>query len=175
VKIYAGFWQRAGAFLWDYLIIVCYLMIITILFILTHASEWLFTNRTQAQLSAFLFVTLPVILYFSILESSAGQATWGKNKTGLKVTDHNGTRIIFARSFVRTLLKFIPWEISHTLIWEISFSPQTDSAFSTIGFIIVYLLMGLNIASLLMTKTHQTIYDLLTGTYVEKRNLHSAI
>ena len=170
MKTYAGFWQRSAAFMWDYLIIVCYLAIITILSLLTGAKDWLFTNRIQAQLSAFLFLTLPVILYFSILESSAQQATWGKYKRGLRVVDHNGSQISFTRAFARTLLKFVPWEISHTLIWEISFSPQTNSVLINIGFTVVYLLIGLNIASLLMTKTHQTIYDLLTKTYVEKRN-----
>ena len=159
--------------MWDYLIIACYLVIITILSRLTNLNDWLFTNRIQAQLSAFLILTFPVVLYFSILESSAQRATWGKRKMGLKVVDHNGSQIGFARAFVRTLLKFIPWEISHTLIWEISFSPQTNSVLINVGFAVVYLLIGLNVASLLMTKTHQTLYDLLTKTYVKKHNLDS--
>ncbi len=159
--------------MWDYLIIACYLVIITILSLLTSANDWLFTNRVQAQGSAFLFLTFPVILYFSILESSVEQATWGKRRMGLKVVDHNGDQISFVTAFVRTLLKFIPWEISHTLIWEISFSPQANSLLINAGFAIVYLLMGLNIASLLISKTHQTVYDFLTKTYVEKPGLYS--
>lgn len=168
MKTYAGFWQRTRAFIWDYLIIACYLAIITILSFLTSANEWLFTNRIQSQLSAFLFLTFPVILYFSILESSAQKATWGKRKTQLKVIDQNGGQISFARAFARTLLKFIPWEISHTIIWQISFSPQTNSVLVNVGFAVVYLLIGLNIASLLKTKTHQTIYDVITKTYIER-------
>lgn len=157
--------------MWDYLIIACYLTTITILSFLTSANDWLFTNRIQSQLSAFLFLTLPVILYFSILESSAHQATWGKHKVGLKVIDQIGGRISFGRAFARTLLKFVPWEISHTLIWQISFFPQTNSVLINTGFAIVYLLIGFNIFSLLKTKTHQTIYDIITKTYVEKHNL----
>ena len=34
------------------------------------------------------------------------------------------------------------------------------------GFALVYLLIGLNILSLVTTKTKQTLYDLLTNTYV---------
>ncbi len=170
MKTHAGFWQRVRAFMWDYFIIACYLVIITILSWLTSANDQLFTNRIQAQLSAFLLLTFPVILYFSILESSVRQATWGKHKMRLRVVDQNGGRISFARAFARTLLKFIPWEISHTIIWEISFSPQTNSVLINIGFAVVYFLIGLNIASLLMTKTHQTLYDLLTKTYVEKHS-----
>ncbi len=41
----------------------------------------------------------------------------------------------------------------------------------TYGFALVYLLVGLNIASLIMTKKHQTIYDLLAKTYVVKQTL----
>jgi uncharacterized RDD family membrane protein YckC len=92
---------------------------------------------------------------------------------GLRVVDHNEGRISPGRAFARTLLKFIPWEISHTLIWEITFSPQTNPLLINTGFVVVYFLMGLNIASLLMTKTHQTAYDLLAKTYVERPGSHS--
>ena len=34
------------------------------------------------------------------------------------------------------------------------------------GFGLVYLLIGLNVASLIMTKTHQTLYDFLAKTFV---------
>ena len=140
MKIYASFGQRIAAFMWDYLIIACYILVITGLFWLIRANEWFFTNRIQAQISVFFFLTLPVILYFSVLESSVRQATWGKHKMGLKVIDY------------------------------ISFFPQTNPLLINIGFGVVYLIIGLNIASLLMTETHQTIYDLLVKTYVEKQN-----
>ena len=71
-----------------------------------------------------------------------------------------------ASSGIGTLLKFIPWELSHTLIWQIYFSPQMQAIWINYGFTLVYLLTGLNIASLLLTKSHQTLYDLLTNTYV---------
>jgi uncharacterized RDD family membrane protein YckC len=170
---FAGFWQRVQAFLWDYLIIACYLMIISILAWLTHVNNWLFINRIQSQLSAFVLITLPVILYFSILESSKRQGTWGKHKMKLRVIDQDESRISFTRALVRTFLKFIPWELSHTLIWEINFSPETNSVFINVGFAVVYLLIGLNIASLLLTKTRQTMYDLLTKTFVEKYEVSS--
>jgi len=164
--MYAGFWKRLQAFLWDYVLIGAYLLIITALFWLLPFSERLFANRIQAQGSAFFILTLPIILYFTIFESSAKQGTWGKQKTALIVTGSNGERISFPRSFARTLLKFIPWELSHTLIWEINFHPQTEPTLINIGFGVVYLLVGLNLASLLMTKKHQTLYDLAKKTCV---------
>lgn len=167
---YAGFWRRAGAFVLDYMLILGYLIAITLLSllinILFNANQWLFAERIRAQLVAFLLVTFPITLYFAVSESSTRQATWGKGRLGLKVADRDGNRIRFWRAFGRTILKFVPWEISHTLIWQISFSPQTDSIWINYGFVLVYLLIGLNIISLMMTRTHQTLYDLLTSTYV---------
>lgn len=174
MKTYAGFWKRAGAFALDYIVILGYLVGITLLSLLANAifgaSEWLFAERIRAQFVAFLLVTLPVALYFAISESSPSQATWGKRRLKLKVADREGNRISFWRSLGRTLLKFIPWELSHTLIWQLYFSPQAESAWINYGFILVYLLIGLNIACLLLTKTHQTLYDLLANTYVIRSN-----
>ena len=173
MKNYAGFWQRIKAFVFDYVIILIYLAAITILMWLLNSlfnlNDRLFPDRVRAQFVAFLLVTLPITLYFAIGESSNQQATWGKQRVGLKVTDYNGKRVSFWRSLARTLLKFVPWELSHTLIWEISFAPQMDAALINVGFGLVYLLVGLNIASLIMTKKHQTIYDLLAKTYVVKQ------
>lgn len=170
MKKYAGFWIRAGAFALDYIVILGYLLGITLLSLLVNTffglNLWLFENRIRAQLIAFLLITLPVILYFAISESSVHQATWGKQRLKLKVADRNGNRIRFWRALGRTTLKFLPWEISHTLIWQIYFSPQEDSAWINYGFVLVYLLIGVNLISLKLTTTRQTLYDLLTSTYV---------
>ena len=167
---YAGFWKRAGAFALDYIVILGYLLGITLFSLLVNtlfsSNQWLFADRIRAQLVAFLLVTLPVALYFAVSESSMRQATWGKQRLQLKVADRNGNRISFWRALGRTLLKFVPWEISHTLIWQIYFSPQMDSVWINYGFVLVYLLIGLNLISLIVTGTHQTLYDLLTNTYV---------
>ena len=175
MKTYAGFWQRVGAFVLDYVVILFYLVAVSLIFLLLNSlfnlDDRLFTDRVRAQLTAFLLITLPVALYFAINESSNRQATSGKQRMKLIVTDVDGERISFWRALARTFLKFIPWELSHTLIWELSFSPQTANVLVYYGFGFVYLLVGLNIASLLLTKTHQTIYDLLTKTYVVKQAL----
>jgi uncharacterized RDD family membrane protein YckC len=170
VRKYAGFWLRAGAFALDYILILAYLLGLVLLSVAANtlfaANQWLYADRIRAQVVAFALVTLPVTLYFAVSESSVRQATWGKHRLKLKVSGHAKNRISFWRALGRTILKFIPWEISHTLIWEIYFSPQTEAAWIGYGFALVYLLIGLNIVSLSMTKTKQTLYDLLTHTYV---------
>jgi uncharacterized RDD family membrane protein YckC len=171
MKAFAGFWQRVGAFALDYMLLFIYLAVILGLDLLASALSAsfssLFSNRVLAQFIAFLLVTLPITLYFAINESSPRQATWGKQRLGIRVADSDGRRISFGRAFLRTLLKFVPWEIAHTLVWQIKFYQYISPAI-TAGFILVYTLVGLNILSLILTKTHQTLYDMATKTYVVK-------
>lgn len=174
MKAYAGFWKRAGAFALDYIIILAYLLGLFLISLpantLFEANQWLFADRIRAQFVAFLMVTLPITLYFVVSESSPSQATWGKGRLNVRVADRAGNRISFWRSLGRTVLKFVPWEISHTLIWQIYFSPQTEAIWINSGFAFVYLLIGLNIVSLVITRTHQTLYDFLSHTYVTTPN-----
>lgn len=170
MKIYAGFWQRVNAFMFDYLFILLYITLATIILLLIallfRIDQWLFDNRTTAQVFSFFMITFPVMLYFGLTESSAKQATRGKHRHGLRVVGRDGNRIGPWRAFARTVFKLIPWEISHTLIWNIRFSQGSFSTITTYGFVLVYLLVGLNLASVLLTKTKQSLYDLLAGTYV---------
>ena len=170
----AGFWKRTSAFALDYILILGYLLgLVAVSWVAGtwfNPNQGLFADRIRAQLVAFLLVTLPVTLYFAFFESSARQGTWGKQRLKIKVADRFGKRVTLWRAFGRTLLKFVPWEISHTLIWQIYFSPQTEVVWVSYGFALVYLLIGLNVISLVMTRTRQTLYDLLTQTYVITAN-----
>lgn len=172
--MHVGFWDRAAAFVLDYVIIVTYLAALTLIGWLLNSwfgiNESLFSDRVRAQLTGFLLVTLPVTLYFAVGESSDRQATWGKTKLGLKVTGDHGERVGFWRALARTGLKFVPWELSHTLVWTSAFSKEGIPVWVNYGFILVYGLIGLNLAGLVFSKKHQTIYDLLAKTYVIKKS-----
>ena len=54
---------------------------------------------------------------------------------------------------------------SHTFWYSLfyQFSPLF-----TIGITIVFLLVGLNILALVFSHKHQTLYDMIAGTFVEK-------
>lgn len=169
-NLYAGFWKRAAAFALDYVIILVYLITIMLFSLLMDSlfdiNQWLFEDQVRAQLTGFLLITLPVTLYFAFGESSIRQATWGKQRLRLKVTDQYRNRIPFWRSLARTGLKFVPWELAHTLIWQIAFTPNQFSSLIAAGFATVYVLIGANLASLAFRKDRRTLYDLLSGTYV---------
>lgn len=158
--------RRIAAFLLDYLPIAAYLGVLAGVVAAVPDIAGVFANRISAQVAGILLVTLPVTFYFALSESSAAQASWGKARIGLKVIDRHGQRIGFARSLARTLLKFVPWEISHTLVWETAFNPVLDVV-TLYGMIAaIYAILGANALSVAMTKTRQTLYDLLCGARV---------
>jgi uncharacterized RDD family membrane protein YckC len=169
--MYATLGPRIKAFALDYVVIAGYLILVIALGVwMNYAGppfiQALFANRISGQSISFLLVTLPVTLYFTFFESSPWQATWGKHKMELRVIRTGGARLSIAHALGRTLLKFIPWELSHTLIWQLQFAQPESSPMISAGFVLVWILIGANLLSVLMSKTRQTIYDRLAGTYV---------
>lgn len=173
MRVYAGLWTRILAFGFDYLPIAIYLVVMVMLGLVLGAAfpelqQVVFGNPVFGQIAGFFIVTVPISLYFVLFESSAWQATWGKRKRHLQVISADGARLSKKRSISRTVLKFIPWELAHTCIWQISFADQTTSPIITFGFILVWILVGANAISLLVSPGHQTLYDRLANTYVIK-------
>ena len=171
----AGLGERIAAFAFDYIIIAGYLLIFVAVGLIANIffpaiAHQLFGNPLSGQMTGFLLITLPVSLYFIVCESSPLQATWGKLRMGLRVTRTDGTRLTIMHASSRTLLKFIPWELAHTCIWQISFSKQTPPSWINMGFVLVWILVGANFVSLWTSPTHQTLYDYLAGTYVVKES-----
>ncbi len=173
--MFANVRQRVGAFLLDYLIIAAYLILLVIVSVglgfgpLRSAFRALFADPNSSEFSAFLLLVLPIILYFALFEHSSWQATWGKRKMGLRTTDMHGTRLSLPRSLARSLLKFIPWELTHACLWRIPgwpLAPTTPSPIITVGLVLVWILLGAYLVSMLVSKKHQALYDWIAGTYV---------
>jgi len=173
---YAGFGIRLKAFLFDYLIIFTYILVLAFVNyglilsrgVLEDISPF-FTSPWVGDGFAFLTLILPVILYFTFFESSSHQASWGKQRNGLHVINANGEALTRRRAFLRNLLKFLPWQIAHTSIYHIEglpFSPVESSPVVSVGFVLVYVLVGIYIASALISKKHRTPYDWAAGSYV---------
>jgi uncharacterized RDD family membrane protein YckC len=170
---YAGLGVRVIAFAFDYIIIAGYLLFVVaagfaVNMFFPAVAHKLFGNPLSGEITGFLIITLPVSLYFILFESSASRATWGKRMKGVQVTRTDGTRLSILRASSRTLFKFIPWELAHACIWQISFARQQPSPFITMGFVLVWILVGANFISMWISSTHQTLYDRLAATYVVK-------
>lgn len=167
--------QRIGAFLLDYLIIAAYLVLLVIIGVglgfgpLRSAFQAMFADPNSSEFTAFLLLVLPVILYFALCECSPWQATWGKRKMGLRVIDTHGARLSLPRSFIRALLKFVPWELTHACLWRIPgwpLAPTAPSPIITAGLMLVWVLVGAYLVSMLVSKKHQALYDWIAGTAV---------
>ena len=172
----AGFATRLRAFAFDYLIIFVYMVslalmtmaVVGIAGLIGFSIQWPH-NPFLADLLGFITLILPVILYFTFQESSPKQATWGKRKVGIKVIKTNGGRLSWKRAFLRSLVKFFPWQIAHTCIFQMggfSSAPVELSPLLIIGFMLVYILVIIYIFSALFTKRHQTPYDWISGSNV---------
>ncbi len=172
---FANAQRRIKAFLLDYLIIAAYIVLLIIISVglgfgpLHDVFRAMFANANISEFSAFLLLVLPVILYFALLECSSRQATWGKRKMGLRVVNTHYARLTLPRSFARSLLKFMPWELTHACIWRIPgwpTTPTTPSPIITAGLVLVWILVGAYLVSMLVSKKHQALYDWITGTCV---------
>ena len=175
---FAGFSKRLKAFAFDYLIIIAY---IVVLFgvnfgIILAGGRFeevspLFASSAAKDALAFLTLVLPVILYFTLQESSTNQGTWGKKKAGIRVIDTDGVTLTRWRAFVRSLIKFLPWQIAHTSLfyWEgWPFAPAEPAPMVIVGFGLAYLLVGIYILTALISEKNQTPYDWVVGSFVVK-------
>ena len=168
-----GLWDRSRAFAWDYLIVAAYLAMIVaggaaLGRYSPSVSSALFGGPIVGQLAGFLLITLPVTCYFALSEASARHATWGKARMRLKVVGDHGRPLSVARSFGRTAAKFVPWELAHACVWHVNFAANPSSPIYAVGFIVVWLLVGANIVSLLVSPAKQTLYDRFARTAVAR-------
>ncbi|SFT08319.1 RDD family protein [Paenibacillus sp. BC26] len=163
---------RLIAFLWDYVIISGY--IILLIGISAVIRPWLkplfTTSPLLAESSGFLFITLPVYLYFALCEGSAAHATWGKRKMGIVVTGTNGKSIGLGTSILRSALKFAPWELAHFTIWHMVIPTEYPDSliYSLLG--TVYGLVLIYLISPLLNPKKRTVYDFIAGTVIRYKD-----
>ena len=174
-KHYAGLSARTVAFALDYLPIAGYLIGLTLIAQAVAARQpdlmgRLFQGPVAVQASGFVLVTLPVTLYFAVQEASARQATWGKARCNLTVIGPDGSRLSVRRSLARTALKFVPWELAHTAIWQAQFASAERSPMVIAGFMLVWALVGANALSVGLRHDRRALYDQWAGTAVVFRS-----
>lgn len=167
--------SRVAAFLLDYLVICGYIAALAVVSSvllrgpLQPYAPMIFATPIRRDLVAFTTLILPVLLYFTIGESSAQAGTWGKRRRGLRVTDRQGRRISAGCALVRSIGKLLPWQIAHTSLFHIPgwpFAAENPSPPVIAGFVVVYVLIGANIASMFVGPRRQTLYDRIAATIV---------
>lgn len=171
--MFAGLWLRLKAFAADYLLIFGYLLVVLLvsIFLIPSLQELFQASPVRAQLTGFLLVTMPVSLYFIVADSRLGGQSFGKRKIHIQVVDENRQAISVSRAVLRTVLKFLPWELSHFMAYRMIY--LGDGAIQLMDYVIgglVYTLIFLYILMVLFTKNKQSLYDRIAKTYVVKSN-----
>jgi hypothetical protein len=167
--------RRVAAFALDYVLIVGYLVILaaagSALAFGPVGDSWqeLVGSPGRVDLLAFVAAILPVILYFTLLEGSQGGATWGKRRMRLRVARTSGERLGRRRASVGSAVKFLPWQLAHTCLFHIPgwpLEPQTPPGWVTVGLDLVWVVIGLYVATLAIGRSRRTPYDWIAGSRV---------
>ncbi|NUU78146.1 RDD family protein [Paenibacillus xylanilyticus] len=170
--MYATFLLRIKAFLLDYILMFGYLVLLLVenVFIFPSLQELFNGSLAVAQLTGFIMVTLPISVYFVISDSTVGGQSFGKRKTAIQVVNQNGNALSVPHAIFRTILKFLPWELSHYLVYRLVHVGEgaVPVQYYVIGGLI-YALMFTYIFTAIFTKRKQSLYDLLAKTQVVKR------
>jgi len=167
---YASVFRRVAAYALDalFLFIAFPLLlgaICSLLFYLTIGLEW---TRDGLLFWSYIFftVSLPFWLYYSLCESSSRQATFGMRILGLRVTGVEGERISFGRALLRTVVKLLPFEINHLVMFLPTPIWHDPNPGLRVGFVGVGVLIIVYFATMLLTRRKQSVHDLLARTVV---------
>ncbi len=150
-----GFWRRGPAFFID---------IVILSFI--GAAIGVFAYDFFASLGSWgrLAGLLVFLTYFGILNSSLGKGqTIGKKLCGIRVISRSGESVSLSKSLFRSALIGIPYCFPDAL-----YSPQISTPIGATLFsrLVIILIIVVIYLFLFNRKTHQSLHDLLFGTYV---------
>mgnify|MGYP006288710483 CR=1 FL=1 len=159
--------RRFIAFALDWFVIAAWgALLFGIVMLVSNGDPQGFSGPWMSQAVGFVSMTLPVTLYFSVMESSRFSASIGKRLTGLRVRTSHGHRLSFRRSLARTLIKFLPWELGHLVAQQALFSGESGFAgWVYIPMLLSFLLPLWWVSSILLSGAAP--YDRWTGARVD--------
>ncbi|MGO4501649.1 MULTISPECIES: RDD family protein [unclassified Dyella] len=150
----AGFWRRAGAFLFDVIVLGLIGMLVGAL---------LFDPLARAGGYALIPGFAMALLYFGIGNSHVmGGQTLGKMVAGVRVVDKDGDLLALPRSVMRYAVLGTPYFLACIPFAATPFHPLTYAIGAIAGFgelAIIYLFV-------FNRRTRQSLHDLVVATYV---------
>lgn len=154
---------RIKELFFDYLLILVYLLSLAALclsfYFLVLGKIPVFT-MWQSQWIATLTSVIPIILFFSWMDSRGG--SWGKKKAGLKVIFQEPP---LPSALIRNSIKFLPWQLGHMGTIAGIYS-NYDSLFGHICTGLSLLLLCILLLMALFRKDKRHLGDLLAGSQV---------
>lgn len=170
--------QRLLGIFVDYLIILAY---IVILLCVTFTAHYFFTehlpntslvNPWLGEMIGFVTLTLPVALYFILTESGSRQASIGKRVARIVVSNKDGAKASLRQIVIRTVIKFLPWELAHVSIYHLVAANQSGQMLSiaiNIGLFVSNLLFLVYVLTIIFRHDHGGPYDMVAGTTLRSR------
>jgi uncharacterized RDD family membrane protein YckC len=166
---FAGFWQRIGAALIDFLL----------LGILGWIAVRGFENQLMTLGQQGRFLGFPVaLLYFGLMNSRlAGGATLGKHAVGIRVVGRDGAPVGVLRALLRAAVYTLPYYCNG---YDFSFLPVSQAAMTVLLTADALLVFGVGGAEVYLYlfnwRTRQVAHDLVAGTFVVRQaSAHQAI
>ena len=164
--------KRTAAYLIDCTLCFSVIMLVVQWGVLSHTRHvigitdaW-FQNSRNMSLYVLLSISIPVWGYFTYFDSCKSRDSLGKRLLNLSVVDLQGNRLKLRKSFIRTLLKLLPWELAHLgvifptpLYFEAEPNLRILTAMGMLLFIVY-------IASILLKRNRNSMYDQLMGWQV---------
>jgi len=155
--------------------ITAYLIDIILLFVVLAPAatlvEWLLNlspqTPRQVWIATVLSFSIPTWLYFLLSDHSTSGATLGKRLLQIRVTMTNGNRPSLKRSFARTAIKLLPWEMVH--VFGFALADELNVAMQSAGLIAANILLFFYLAITFASRGRRSLHDLLVGTQVRLR------
>ncbi len=154
---------------------VAFLIDIALLFAALAPTGWLVGRLAHVRaetgreiwLASVLNFSVPVWLYFILLDGSPRRGTLGKRLLHLGVVDEpDGGPVPLPRNALRTLFKLAPWEIAHVSAFALSESMDDLTATQVAGLVLGNVLAGAYLAVALATRGRRSVHDFAAGTAV---------
>lgn len=117
-----------------------------------------------------LTMIVPVFLYSIVWEAGKKHATVGKYKMKIEVASINSKPIRLWQVVVRNIIKFLPWQFAHMMIFRGFALSWELPPFWMVMLIIADILPFVWIAVIVFRKDHRGIHDLLSKTVVVRTN-----
>lgn len=153
----------------DYLVILGWLAVLTVA-ALAGLSRLFGASPLANDLLIAGLTVVPVWLYLSVGEASAGQATLGKRRAGLVVTTVDGGRPGPGRVLARNAVKLVPWQLAHMAVIRMVYTSGEMGVAVVAALTVCYAMVLLTLVLLLARRDRATLHDLAAGTRVVSRS-----
>lgn len=156
--------KRFLAFMIDWLIIVLYACTLFGIMIVLASQGLVMLGPMyplKGQLVAFLTLTLPVVLYYVIMECSTRHASIGKRIMKIRVSGSTGSIVL------RNVIKFLPWEFAHAGILWVNYIGHVETPLWIWALLILpQLAVAAYLVSIILTRGERSVYDIISGAHV---------